>query len=474
MTESQFACMGVNLWDTYEFQGFPFDGIVGLSRPMFHDPNGLAPFMTTVKTEHVLEHKRLANTFAFYLGRDEGDRSYLIFGGSHNMLHEGAVHWVPALSRNIFWELPLDDILIHDKKANVSAVSAHETSPPISLERHLQDSAMHDNYVTAMASNHVMTHPRTRAPAPVSHVLNHKSHNNHHHNTKHNNNNKHNEHMPLLFAQSELAGQSADGYNFVTTAEQVLLQLQSRVGGSHGHKTTKHNHPKHAVHHVSTDLEAQGGDATTHSRDLAPLTPTIHTLPKRQSPAGAAHTTTTTTGNRTFTTTDRASSASKPHVVDVVGGGELLADVAVSPGVSITPCTQDASHPCVLSMDSGHSLISGPPELVRELKARTSPAVAGPCSDEVTAALPDVSFVIGGKLFTLTPQDYLIELEGKCTPAFRERPFRNGHDWVLGEHFMRTFYSVFDYDDMRVGLARLDTIKQHLPTILTRTDPKQP
>lgn len=121
-------------------------------------------------------------------------------------------------------------------------------------------------------------------------------------------------------------------------------------------------------------------------------------------------------------------------------------------------------------MDSGHSLISGPPELVRVLKQYTMPT--GDCSEANTANLPDVSFVIGGKLFTLTPTDYLIELEGQCVPAFRERPFRNGHDWVLGEHFMRSFYTVFDYDDMRVGLSRVDKIKDHLDTILTTTTTK--
>ncbi len=59
-------------------------------------------------------------------------------------------------------------------------------------------------------------------------------------------------------------------------------------------------------------------------------------------------------------------------------------------------------------MDSGHSLISGPPELVRKLKEHTMPS--GACTEEATSSLPDVSFVIGGKLFTLTPMDYLIEV----------------------------------------------------------------
>jgi len=96
-------------------RGFPFDGIVGLSRPMVLDPNGLGPIMETVKNYYLLKKKKLADTFAFSLGRDEGEKSYLIFGGSHNILHEGIVHWVPTLSKNIFWELPLDDILIHHK-----------------------------------------------------------------------------------------------------------------------------------------------------------------------------------------------------------------------------------------------------------------------------------------------------------------------------------------------------------------------
>jgi len=150
------------------------------------------------------------------------------------------------------------------------------------------------------------------------------------------------------------------------------------------------------------------------------------------------------------------------------GNGELLSDLPASSGTSINPCQQDDLHPCIASVDSGHSLISGPPELIRELKLYTTPK--GGCNEKETSELPDVSFVIGGKLFTLTPMDYLIELEGQCVPAFRERNYRNGHDWVLGEHFMRSFYTVFDYDDMRVGLSRVDTIKEHLDTILTPAD----
>jgi len=74
--------------------------------------------------------------------------------------------------------------------------------------------------------------------------------------------------------------------------------------------------------------------------------------------------------------------------------------------------------------------------------------------------------MIGGKLFTLTPQDYLVNFGGSCMPAFSERGVKNGHDWVLGEHFMRTFYTVFDQDNMRVGFSHLSHTKKHLSSIL--------
>eukprot|EP00301_Raphidiophrys_heterophryoidea_P000199 c10103_g1_i1.p1 GENE.c10103_g1_i1~~c10103_g1_i1.p1 ORF type:complete len:741 (+),score=228.85 c10103_g1_i1:1-2223(+) len=573
-------------------RGFPFDGIVGLSRPMFMDPNGLIPIMDTVKQEHVLANKKLANTFSFYLGRDEGDKSYLIFGGSHHMLHEGAVHWVPAMSKNIFWELPLDDILIHEKKGNVSIMA---TKKEIALERHFHDTAIHDGFAQIMAD------PYQHAPKAElitdddtsshhnkrdSHKANHKRHKNH----------------PEPSVTDDMPGQSEDGYDFVTQAEPVLLELESSVSMMEEEMITRskpHNkanskaHKIHETHHESLihashktkasnklafshprfahELEVTGKvdtpltsddnkdnkeenkvdskaenkddskdnskdephapsgdssnafdvhahlsarahpdknshpaetDAHAETHDIKHTVTTAapaekkaeHTSTKQAAKVSHEHSkapqhakatvainkhsaSAATTTNKNVSNKKQANKPGSSKTVPTasagvlsnkapLGNGELLSDLQTTPGVSINPCHQDSTHPCIASMDSGHSLISGPPELVRKLKELTTPA--GACTEEATANMPDVSFVIGGKLFTLTPMDYLIELEGHCTPAFRERPFRNGHDWVLGEHFMRTFYSVFDYDDMRVGLARLDNIKQHIDTILSR------
>jgi hypothetical protein len=244
----------------------------------------------------------------------------------------------------------------------------------------------------------------------------------------------------------DLPGASVDGYQFTTTAEPLLLELESTVAMLEVPHRAKSSH-KLQSHHPQPVKR-------NHVRSLEK-----HESVKSE-PVNAKESATTISLKQEATTASTASTSSSSGM----GNGQLLSDVTVSTGVSLHPCRQDSTHPCVVSMDSGHSLISGPPELIRKLKEHTMPP--GACTEEETANMPDVSFVLGGKLFTLTPMDYLIELEGQCTPAFRERPYRNGHDWVLGEHFMRTFYSVFNYDDMRVGLSRMGNIRDHLETIM--------
>ena len=116
-----------------------------------------------------------------------------------------------------------------------------------------------------------------------------------------------------------------------------------------------------------------------------------------------------------------------------VATGELLSEFHGHKGASVTPCLQDAEHMCIISVDSGHSLMSGPPDVIQKIKAQLVPADAshvGSCDPAVFETMPDVSFAIGGKLFTMTPEDYLVDLGGNCVPAFSERPTRNGHDWV--------------------------------------------
>ncbi|GKB62265.1 aspartic proteinase-like protein [Tanacetum coccineum] len=74
-------------------------------------------------------------------------------------------------------------------------------------------------------------------------------------------------------------------------------------------------------------------------------------------------------------------------------------------------------------------------------------------------SMPNVSFTIGGKDFALSPHQYLVKF-GSGDHAYCISPFVPFIDfstpprWILGDVFMRSYHTIFDFGKKRVGFAK--------------------
>jgi len=110
-------------------------------------------------------------------------------------------------------------------------------------------------------------------------------------------------------------------------------------------------------------------------------------------------------------------------------------------------------------IDSGTSLLAGPTDQVAALAKQVgAKSVLGKeyvidCSQK--SSLPDLKVTLGGKDFTLTSSDYVLQVSGQCLFAFIgiEVPPPRGPLWIMGDVFMRKYYCVFDYGNKKMRIA---------------------
>jgi hypothetical protein len=119
---------------------------------------------------------------------------------------------------------------------------------------------------------------------------------------------------------------------------------------------------------------------------------------------------------------------------------------------------KDASSKITAIVDSGTSLITGPKAEISKL-AHAVGATANIMGEYTIDCsqldqIPDVVFTIGGIDYSIPGPKTVIQAQGTCLFAFMGMDFPEpGPQWILGDVFMREYYTVFNYLDQTIGFA---------------------
>ncbi|KAH9843472.1 Vacuolar protease A [Teratosphaeria destructans] len=111
-------------------------------------------------------------------------------------------------------------------------------------------------------------------------------------------------------------------------------------------------------------------------------------------------------------------------------------------------------------LDTGTSLIALPSTLAELLNKEigAKKGFNGQYTVECSKrdSLPDLTFTLSGYNFSITSYDYILEVQGSCISSFMgfDIPEPAGPLAILGDAFLRKWYSVYDLENNAVGLAK--------------------
>ncbi|GAA6019233.1 hypothetical protein JCM10207_005046 [Rhodosporidiobolus poonsookiae] len=100
------------------------------------------------------------------------------------------------------------------------------------------------------------------------------------------------------------------------------------------------------------------------------------------------------------------------------------------------------------AIDTGTSLIAMPTDIAELINDTVE------C--DTVPSLPDLTFSMGGKDYTLTAKEYILEVQGTCMSAFQGIDINPGDGssiWIIGDVFLRKFYTVYHHGKA-VGFAK--------------------
>jgi len=112
------------------------------------------------------------------------------------------------------------------------------------------------------------------------------------------------------------------------------------------------------------------------------------------------------------------------------------------------------------AIDSGTSLIALPTAEAQQINKLIG-ATNGPLPGSFLLdcqkldSLPKLEITINGQIYTLGGRDYSLNSGGQCISAFQGLDFPAGFKplWVIGDVFLRKYFTVYDLGNNRVGFA---------------------
>ncbi|KAI7877609.1 endopeptidase [Lichtheimia hyalospora FSU 10163] len=116
--------------------------------------------------------------------------------------------------------------------------------------------------------------------------------------------------------------------------------------------------------------------------------------------------------------------------------------------------------PVGAAIDTGSSLLVAPTTIAdlinQELGAEKNWAGQYVVDCNKIPDLPEFCFVFSGKDFCLSGEDYVLNVQNQCISGFMgmDIPEPAGPLWIVGDVFLRKYYSVYDLGNNRVGLAK--------------------
>lgn len=129
-------------------------------------------------------------------------------------------------------------------------------------------------------------------------------------------------------------------------------------------------------------------------------------------------------------------------------------------GVDINICNDQ--NPCEIIMDTGASLMATPPSLYPEFIEKLSNFA----DCENFRNFPTIGFVINDTLYEIDPFEYILNEENEisytnsqndksfCSIGFSIFDVGDLNVWIAGDIFLTKYFSVYDRDFDRVGLAK--------------------